>query len=847
MHVGLIACMLAMALLPLVGTGTVSAANDGDPIVLDQAVNPEASQIDTVDPNLIDDQEVPIEPADGAPVDVPEPVRNGAAVAIVKYACPDGFDAVDSDLDGLYANCGALGDVGFLVGDSNGGTTAINTDGSGGAYLDGLPAGQTTVTEQLPDGYATPRVFCSIDAEGVDGNLDEMSVDESTVSSNLDVDQTLTCQWFNIPYAGDNSGDNSIVIYKHVCQVGFDAYDADPDGLAAGCGEWQDGVTFDVTDGGPTNLSDATGPVDEGKVVFGGLDAGEYFITEEIPDGYGQPVVYCALAANEDGEPEDYAPMDLSADGQIFSVLASSQTLWCHWFNVPSDDPTVTIDKYECPQGFDADNASVADLSVSCAGVPMDGVDFTLTDSGNATQTGTTGDAGPGKVSWSGVAPGNVSITEDIPSGYGQPVVLCFLDDASWSPDGPQIDVQDGTIQVDLTGYHTLHCEWFNVPTDDVTITIVKYTCVPGYDLNAPGADPSVDCPNLTNGIGFELDGKGEHEQGVTGDGGEGTVTFDGLAWHPWEVSENVPAGTDYSFVLSCEGSSTQQIQGYPLLVGTVLGIDVAPGDHVTCYWYNVPEVPGGTVTIVKEYCQGTVFVSSDDCQIYEGGAGFSLTVWNGSDWVEVAQGTTDGSGYLSWYGLQAGTYQIDEIGGTWCYAVADHTDKNGYLVVGAGEETTVTVYNCGVNTKPKPPKKFPNTGVAPGAATAPTAHDAPVSPAGDPAPVRNGWPWFFDSRLTPPVGFATKPVSLRIASVGIDAKTETLEIVDGGLQDPTTADKVAWYKDTAKLGVPGNVVMAGHLNYWGIPEGVFFHLADVKPDAVIEVTGENGVVYRYR
>src|SRR5262249_59054021 len=92
-----------------------------------------------------------------------------------------------------------------------------------------------------------------------------------------------------------------------------------------------------------------------------------------------------------------------------------------------------------------------------------------------------------------------------------------------------------------------------------------------------------------------------------------------------------------------------------------------------------------------------------------------------------------------------------------------------------------------------------------------------------------------------------TKPVSLRIASVGIDAKTETLEIVDGGLQDPTTADEVAWYKDTAKLGEAGNVVMAGHLNYWGIPEGVFFHLADVKKGDIVEVTGENGVVYRYK
>ncbi len=69
---------------------------------------------------------------------------------------------------------------------------------------------------------------------------------------------------------------------------------------------------------------------------------------------------------------------------------------------------------------------------------------------------------------------------------------------------------------------------------------------------------------------------------------------------------------------------------------------------------------------------------------------------------------------------------------------------------------------------------------------------------------------------------------------------------MDGAFQDPTTSEQVAWYKDTAKLGEDGNIVMAGHLNYWGDPEGVFYSLNQVKEGDQIVVTAEDGTVYRY-
>jgi LPXTG-site transpeptidase (sortase) family protein len=96
-------------------------------------------------------------------------------------------------------------------------------------------------------------------------------------------------------------------------------------------------------------------------------------------------------------------------------------------------------------------------------------------------------------------------------------------------------------------------------------------------------------------------------------------------------------------------------------------------------------------------------------------------------------------------------------------------------------------------------------------------------------------------------IGAGERPAAVRISSVGIDATTETLEIVDGEMQDPTTADRVAWYKESAKLGLDGNTVLAGHLNYWGVPEGVFVRLADVQVGDEIVIEGDRGGVYTYR
>ena len=90
-------------------------------------------------------------------------------------------------------------------------------------------------------------------------------------------------------------------------------------------------------------------------------------------------------------------------------------------------------------------------------------------------------------------------------------------------------------------------------------------------------------------------------------------------------------------------------------------------------------------------------------------------------------------------------------------------------------------------------------------------------------------------------------PVAIQIDAAQVDAEIEQLEIVDGVMQNPTGPWVVSWYKDLAGLGESGNVVMAGHIDYWNVGPSVFYTLAQITEGAPINVTGEDGEVYAYQ
>ncbi|HEV2128741.1 MAG TPA: class F sortase [Thermomicrobiales bacterium] len=99
------------------------------------------------------------------------------------------------------------------------------------------------------------------------------------------------------------------------------------------------------------------------------------------------------------------------------------------------------------------------------------------------------------------------------------------------------------------------------------------------------------------------------------------------------------------------------------------------------------------------------------------------------------------------------------------------------------------------------------------------------------------------DERQTTP---GVRPAALVVDTAQIDAEIEVQQIVDGVMQNPTGPWIVAWYEQTAELGELGNVVMAGHVDYWNVGPAVFFNLRDMVEGEEIEVIGENGTPFHY-
>jgi hypothetical protein len=90
------------------------------------------------------------------------------------------------------------------------------------------------------------------------------------------------------------------------------------------------------------------------------------------------------------------------------------------------------------------------------------------------------------------------------------------------------------------------------------------------------------------------------------------------------------------------------------------------------------------------------------------------------------------------------------------------------------------------------------------------------------------------------------KPVAIFIPAAEVDAPIETTEIIDGRMGDPSGPFVVGWYRESGRLTEPDNVVMSGHLDYWGVGRAVFFHLGALDEGDGISVLGDDGAEYAY-
>lgn len=90
------------------------------------------------------------------------------------------------------------------------------------------------------------------------------------------------------------------------------------------------------------------------------------------------------------------------------------------------------------------------------------------------------------------------------------------------------------------------------------------------------------------------------------------------------------------------------------------------------------------------------------------------------------------------------------------------------------------------------------------------------------------------------------RPVAIRIVKIGVDTEVERRPIIDGVMQDPTGPWVVGWYGLTSRHGVPGNAVLAGHVDFAGVGPAVLARAAELHARDLIELTGADVRVYRY-
>ncbi|MGI8477300.1 MAG: hypothetical protein ACR2OO_13155, partial [Thermomicrobiales bacterium] len=655
----------------------------------------------------------------------------GAGVIHVdKHGCPEQFDAYNAGHDDLAANCTASMDgVVFDLSGSGGAAAATATTGAaipGAVEFGSLDAGTYGVSEQIPAGYGKPVVFCRSDAlTFAAAPLQLDIIDGHSVQTDLADGQRLVCDWYNVP-----DGGGSITIHKYTCPSGYV-----PD-LAVGtpesdCANPTDGVTFTLKHAGSPDLVTATGDSVPGAAVWADLPMGDFNAVETYPAGTVSAFVLDCTSDRRQTVAKS-SPVTIGADGAYAITLSDNEHVECFWYNVPGDGGTITVHKWSCPADAAFGAMGWTDYQTACAD-SMNGIDFTLVKDGSLVSVKTTGGDGDGLALWKNLSAGTVTLTEAIPTGYGDPVVFCGFsaiivrNGAPIAVDGqiPPSATVGGVLTHDFLANEQLYCDWFNVPSRETTITIYKYTCPAGYDLAAPGADAQAHGLTLTDGVAFTLrHGADVPRQTTTGDVEPGAVHWGGLSGGGYSVQEQAPAATAQTFV-TCQWIEVTGAYKYlsitpypsiPSAVGDTIDLSLTRGERIVCQWYNSPRKPrdGGTLTVVKYWCDGAVH-SVAACSLYGGGADFSLSATGGGAPILFTTGA-DGTYGLS---LPAGAWTLKEIGREWCRAQSSDVDGAGNLVTSDGHDSVVTIYNRGPGKKKEPPvRQFPNTGSGPAASS---------------------------------------------------------------------------------------------------------------------------------
>ena len=635
----------------------------------------------------------------------PAPTTYGE-VQVNKITCPQGFDGYSADIYGLAAGCqDATQVVTFTLTDSLGASSDATTPGAAVnlATWQNVPSGSLTITEAPLADYGDPRVFCkNIQLAGPEDPETEVGVSNYAITTELKNGyDILYCDWFNISYTEPKV---DITINKHLCPDGYGSSDLDE--LYANCNETYDPVTFKLDGASSGNPGDqTTGDVIPNGVQWTNMDPDTWYILEFLPDGWGEPIVYCTLTEQASGTPGTPAltPVEPRDEGwRITYTVDEGYDLSCDWFNTTGSPYVgISLHKYGCPTTYEQ-NWTLNDFYQYC-NIIVQGAKFTVSGPDSFTDTQTLSGI---DLSWDQLAPGDYSVQELQPAVFSGSAVFCTVGDSTGNDGSYEfVDTSSNTLDWSLDVGEYLDCYWYNLPRPVATIdpnapatlTIVKFTCPEAYDPLATGADPSDDCGDPVDGITFSVIGNNNASlDGETGDDGDGTVTFDDLKAGNYLLQETYPEGVENAFIWSC--TSDVRVFNYPFApfaridASGTLKFNVVAGETMECDWYNVPTPTDDGVAVaitVLECTNGQV--PSSACDPAEEGTGVSLTSVSGDeDPIDIE---TDADG-LAEGNVPADEYEVDADQAI-CFADSDAITADGTLDVSGPDPVELTVYIC--------------------------------------------------------------------------------------------------------------------------------------------------------
>ncbi len=85
-------------------------------------------------------------------------------------------------------------------------------------------------------------------------------------------------------------------------------------------------------------------------------------------------------------------------------------------------------------------------------------------------------------------------------------------------------------------------------------------------------------------------------------------------------------------------------------------------------------------------------------------------------------------------------------------------------------------------------------------------------------------------------------PVYLEIPTMGVVSRVENVGVdKENNMDVPKEAMNVGWFKPGTVPGAVGSAVMDGHLNWYGVPQAVFFNLDKLTPGSRVYVRDDKG------